>query len=333
VGVIGAGAIGRYHAESLTVRVPGARLLAIADPAEGAARETAERLGSRWTADPEALLSDPAIGAVVIATPGPTHAPLIVQAARARKHVFCEKPIAWDLESADSAVRAADEAGVLLQIGFQRRFDASFRRVHDLVRSGQLGEVHLMRSITRDPELACPEAVPPWAIFRETLIHDFDLLCWLSGREPVEVFAMAAALVAPERAAAGLRDTAVATIRFAGGAMATVDASFQAVYGYDVRAEVFGTLGMAIADPGNATATTHYSRAGQTRDRVSWFIDLFGAAYARELSAFVSAIHGGEPSPSSGREARRALAVAVAAIESVESGLPARIPPAPGPAS
>lgn len=323
--VLGAGNIGRYHAESVARRIPGARLHVVADPAGEVAARLGIELGCGHTKDVESALEDRAVDAVVIATPGPTHADLIAKAARAGKAVFCEKPIAWDLASADAALAAADQAGVLLQIGFQRRFDPAYLRARELVASGALGPVQLMRSITRDPKLTNPERVPPWAIFRETLIHDFDVLCWMAGAEPVEVFAYADALVEPGLRDRGLRDTATVQIRFASGALAVADASFQAVYGYDVRAEVFGAKGMVTAEPRQGSGAVHYAPDGERRERVFWYLDLFGAAYTAEVAAFVDAVRGGRTSPVPGAEARRALAVAVAAIRSVETRQPVAV--------
>lgn len=323
VAVIGAGSIGRYHAGSLSSRIRGARLAVVADPVVEAAAKLAADLDSAHTADVDAVLADKGVDAVVIATPGPTHAELIAKAAAAGKAIFCEKPLAWDLPTADAAIAAVEKAGVLLQIGFQRRFDPAFLGARELVAKGELGDVQILRSITRDPKLAQPATVPPWAIFRETLIHDFDVLCWMmSGVEPVEVFAMADALVAPGFRSSGLRDTATVQVRFASGALGLADASFQAVYGYDVRAEVFGSKGMATAEPRLSSGVVHYTADGERRDRVFWYLDLFGAAYTAELDAFVRTVENHGASLVTGQEARRALAIAMAAIRSVEEKQP-----------
>ncbi len=236
VAVIGVGLMGAHHAENLAHRVPGARLVGLADPQPGLAERHAARLGCpRWTLDYQQLLADPAVEAVVIATPAPFHAEVIVAAALAGKAVFCEKPIAHRLADADRAIAATRNARVLFQIGFQRRFDREFVRARDLVNSGGLGRIQFLRSLTRDPSLDEPERVPPGAIFRETLIHDFDVLRFLAGgAEPVEVYAMADALVLPDWKSRGLLDSAVVALRYDSGALATADASFQAVYGYDV---------------------------------------------------------------------------------------------------
>ena len=268
----------------------------------------------------------PAVEAVVIATPAANHADAIVAAAQAGKAVFCEKPIANELADANRAIRAARDAGVILQIGFQRRFDRAFVRARRLVDTSKLGQIQLLRSVTRDPSLDRPERVSPWSIFRETLIHDIDVLRFLAGgAEPVEVYATADALILPDWKARGMLDTAVMTLRYDSGAMATADASFQAVYGYDVRAEVFGSEGMASVGESNSIDLIHHSRAGSTRTRPNWFLDVFGEAYTTELAHFVACVRGQAPLESTGEDGRAALVVALAAIRSVESHRPVRI--------
>lgn len=327
VGVIGVGTMGAHHAESLARRVPGARLVGIADPQPGLAERQALALGcEQWTLDYQQLLKDPAVEAVVVATPARFHADAIVAAAEAGKSVFCEKPITHDLLDADRAIQATRQAGVVLQIGFQRRFDAAFVRARRLVDSGQLGRIQLLRSLTRDPSLDQPERVTPWAIFLETLIHDFDVLRFLGGgAEPVEVYAAADALVLPDWKSRGLRDTAVVMLRYDSGAMATADSSFQAVYGYDVRAEVFGSDGMARVGEASPINLVHDTRAGSVQARPHWFVDLFGEAYSAELDYFVAAVRGLVPPESSGEDGRAALKISLAAVRSVETGRPVRV--------
>ena len=326
VGVIGVGQIGAYHAASLAHRIPGARLVGLADAEAGVAERHAGALGCQfWTRDYQELLANPAVEAVVVATPAEHHVEATVAAAQAGKAVLCEKPIANEVADADRAIRATRDAGVVLQIGFQRRFDRAFMRARQLVQSGDLGHIQLLRSLTRDPSLDQPERVTPWAIFRETLIHDFDVLRFLAGgAEPVEVYAVADALILPDWKSRGMLDTAVVSVRYDSGAMATADASFQAVYGYDVRAEVFGTEGMASV--GDSTVDiVHHSRAGSTRARPRWFLDVFGQAYTAELAHFVKRVRGQAPPDSTGEDGRAALLLALAAIRSVESHRPVRV--------
>jgi myo-inositol 2-dehydrogenase/D-chiro-inositol 1-dehydrogenase len=249
-----------------------------------------------------------------------------VAAAQAHKAVFCEKPIANNLVDADRAVRAVREAGVPFQIGFQRRFDAAFARARQLVASGDLGNIQLLRSLTRDPRLDNPAGIASGAIFFETLIHDFDVLRFLAGgAEPVEVYANADALVRPDWKAAGLLDTAMVTLRYDSGAMATADASFQAVYGYDVRAEVFGSAGMASVGDELGPSVVHHSGSGSSRPRPHWLLDVFGEAYAAELKHFAAFVRGQAEADASLDDARAALVLALAAIRSVEEHRPISI--------
>src|SRR5262245_19661407 len=246
-GVIGVGLIGSHHAANLARRIPGARLVGLADPQPDVAERAAAALGCQfWTREVDRLLARPEVEAVVIASPAAFHVDAIVASAQAGKAIFCEKPLANALADADRAIKAVDDAGVAFQIGFQRRFDPGFVGARALVDRGDLGLIHLVRSLTRDPSLDDPERVTPWAIFLETLIHDFDVVRFLAGgAEPVEVYAAAEALIRPDLKSRGLLDTAVVTLRYDTGAMATADSSLQAVYGYDVRAEVFGAEGLA----------------------------------------------------------------------------------------
>ncbi|MEE1802143.1 Gfo/Idh/MocA family oxidoreductase [Streptomyces sp. JV176] len=327
VGLIGAGRMGSFHATTLARRIPGVRLAAVADPVPDTARRLADHLDAPVAyTDIAAFLADPEIDAVVIATPARTHADLVEAAARAGKAVYCEKPMAVTLAEADRAVSAAREAGVALQVGFNRRYDEGFRAAHDKVAAGSIGTPQLLRSLTRDPKLADPAPIPPWTIFLETLIHDFDTLRYLNpGAEAVEVFALADALVRPDFKDRGLLDTAVVTIRFDNGALATAEANFQAVYGYDVRGEVFGSAGMLTMGEVRRTHLTSYGPDGVSAESVSYDQDLFRDAYVAELADFTDCVRTGRAPAVTGEDARAALAIALAAIESVTTGGPVRV--------
>jgi myo-inositol 2-dehydrogenase/D-chiro-inositol 1-dehydrogenase len=327
IGLIGAGAIGAFHGETLARRLPGVRLAGVADPAPGAAGHLAGQLGGvpSYT-DAAGLIADPDVEAIVIAAPARFHAGLIEAAADAGKAVFCEKPMALTLAEADRAIAAARKAGVVLQVGFNRRFDASFRAARDLAAAGRVGTPQLLRSLTRDPGGFDPARVPPWTIFTETLIHDFDALRYLNpGAEPTEVYAVADALVRPDFKDRGLLDTAVVVIRFSNGALATAEASFQAVYGYDIRGEVFGSAGMVTAGDIRRTSATYYGAQGVSAGTWRRNIDLFHDAYVAQLAAFAGSVRTGATSGPAGEDARAALAIALAAIRSAETGGPVRL--------
>jgi myo-inositol 2-dehydrogenase / D-chiro-inositol 1-dehydrogenase len=308
-GLIGAGWIGSFHAETLASRLPGARLAAVADPQPDAA----ERLSApKAYRDPLELIAHPAIDAVAICSPAATHADLVVAAAQAGKHVFCEKPMALTLDDADRAIDAARAAGIALQVGFNRRFAQDFADMRARIGDGAIGTPQLLRSLTRDPGISAEVAarVKPWTIFNETLIHDFDTLCWLNpGARVTSVYAQADALVHPQFADSGFLDTAVVQIRFDNGAFAVAEASFQAVYGYDIRGEVFGSGGVL--------------QAGRSPERAGTAnIELFADAYVAQFAHFVDCVNAGTEPTVTGTDARVALEIALAARESVENAAP-----------
>lgn len=327
VALIGSGRMGAFHAETLALRLPQARLAAVVDPAPGAAERLAGALGAdRAYTDVTQLWEDPAVEAVVIAAPARSHADLVSAAAAAGRHVFCEKPMAVTLADADRAIDAARAAGVVLQVGFNRRFAADWRAARVLLDTGTLGTPRLLRSLTRDPGGFDPSRVKPDTIFLETLIHDFDALRFLNpGAGAVEVHAVADALVEPAWRDRGLLDTAVVTVRFDNGAMGVAEACFEAAYGYDVRGEVLGSGGMATMGDGRRHGLAFSGPAGRLVETVRGDQELFPEAYTAELAAFVAAVRGRTPAPVTGEDARAALAIALAAAESVRTGGSVRV--------
>ncbi|YCK81344.1 Gfo/Idh/MocA family oxidoreductase [Arthrobacter sp. D3-18] len=335
IGLIGAGWIGSFHAESVAHRIPNARLEAIADPALPAVEALANRLGvAKISSDPADVLNDPDVDAVLIAAPARFHSGLIAAAAGAGKHAFCEKPGGRTVEELDEALDAAVTAGVIVHFGFNRRYSNDFAAARRLIDDGAIGTPQLLRSLTRDPGnadgIANPERIPPGTIFLETLIHDFDTLNWLNpGAVPVRVHAVADALVAPEAKEGGLMDTAVVTVTYSNGAIAVAEANFNALYGYDVRGEVFGSAGMVTAGGPQASTAMSYTAAGINAATVRLNVDLFHDAYTAELAHFVDAVKAdrdGMQAPAAqaagGADARNALAVALAASRSAQTGLP-----------
>src|SRR3954463_1809256 len=327
VALIGSGRMGAYHGATLAQRLPGARLTAVADPAPDAAEKLAAALGasSAYT-DPGQALADPAGEAGGVGAPARFHADLIVAAAGAGKAVFCEKPAALSLADIDRGIDAVRAAGVVLQVGFNRRFAPDWAAARALLDAGTLGTPRLLRSVTRDPGGFDPSRVAPDTIFNETLIHDFDALRFLNpGAEPVEVYAIADALVEPDWRDRGLLDTAVVTVRFDNGAVGVAEACFEAAYGYDVRGEVLGSKGMATLGDGRRTGLVFSGAYGRTMDTAHSDQELLAGAYVAELATFVEAVRAGTPVPVDGEDARAALAIALAAAESVRAGHPVRI--------
>ncbi len=341
LGLIGSGWMGAFHGESIARRVPGAVLAAVADPNVDSAASVAAQLGTaKVTADAADIMADPDIDAVIIASPARFHASLIAQAAAAGKHVFCEKPAAQSLEELDAALLAVETAGVHFQIGFNRRYATDFQAAKKDLAEGIVGEPQLLRSLTRDPgtgSIGHAARIPAWTIFLETLIHDFDTLNWFNeGAEPVEVYAVADALVEPSLRDQGFLDTAVVTIRYSNGALAVAEANFSALYGYDVRGEVFGSKGMVQAGRPTETAALRYTAEGLSAETPRLNVELFRDAYTDELVDFAAAVRArrdGTQPPSGAftltpgaADARRALAMALACIESVQQGGPVEVP-------
>ena len=323
IGLVGAGRIGTSHARLLATRVPGARLVAVADPRPGAAAALAGPLGAVGVESPAELLARDDVDAVVVTVSTEAHADLVEAAARAGKAVFCEKPAGLSLAELDRGIAATEAAGVAFQVGFNRRFAPEFAAARAAVDAGRIGRPQLLRSLTRDPGLPNPAAVPAWAVFVLTLIHDFDTILWLHpGAEPVSVYAVADALVAPEFKEAGLLDTAVVTIRFDDGAIAVAEANFSAGYGYDVRGEVFGSAGTLRIGEEPRTALQVFDADGRHSATPRSDVELFGDAYAGELTEFVAAVREGRRPAVTGHDARRALSIALSCIASVRTGGP-----------
>jgi myo-inositol 2-dehydrogenase/D-chiro-inositol 1-dehydrogenase len=324
VAVLGAGRIGKKHAETVGRRVAGARLAVIADPDAAAAKAAALVAGEPPTTTRfEEVLGDPQVDAVLIAAPTNLHASLITQAAEAGKQIFCEKPVALTLEEADTALAAVRRAGVLLQIGYQRRFDPAYERAHAAIERGDLGRLYLLRSTTRDPEPP-PEnylrASP--SILTDTTTHDLDMLRWLAASPIVEVAATGASLIRPSHAEQGLIDTVITTVRFESGALGFIDNCWHAPYGYDVRTEVLGSGGGIEVGHAQETDLVRLTREGVTRDYPYWFLDRFGLAYEREVADFVRCVAERSTPRVTGEDARETLKVALAAVASLEAGRP-----------
>lgn len=314
--VIGAGRIGAIHARNLAA-LPGVRLVGIADPDAGAA----SRLAEACDTDVIPLESAFAAGAVVIASPTPTHADFVERAAAAGCAAFCEKPVDLDAHRVRACLAAATRAGILLMVGFNRRFDPSFAALREKIAAGHIGRLELLSITSRDPGPPPPAYVRvSGGLFRDMTIHDLDMARFLLGEEPVALHATASALL-PEIRAEGDVDTAAITLRTASGTIATITNSRRATYGYDQRIEAHGSAGMLAA--GNQTATTLTfadSQGYRTDPALPFFLERYAAAYRAEIATFLAALEGQEVAYPNGEDGLRALQIADAALESSRTG-------------
>ena len=317
VGVIGVGRIGAFHVESLRA-LDGVSALTLADADATRALQVARDLDANAAETPEALV-DAGVDALVIATATAGHAPLLRLAAAAGIPAFCEKPVALDLAAIDDVLEEVSRAGILVQIGFQRRFDAGYRAARDAVATGTLGNLLAVRAATHDPAPPAEAYIAAsGGIFRDLSIHDFDAVRYVTGEDIVEVYADGAVRETPWFAEHGDVDVAVAVLRMSGGALGILSGTRHDPLGYDVRLEVFGVsdsiaVGVDRRSPLRSVEPGAASPAGA---RYRNFLERFELAYRAELAAFVEAVRNGGESPCPLSEARAALLVALAADRS-----------------
>jgi myo-inositol 2-dehydrogenase / D-chiro-inositol 1-dehydrogenase len=330
IGLIGAGQIGKVHAQNVSRRVPNARLVGIADSNLAAAKSVAATTGvEEVQADYAALLRNPEVDAVIVATPTFMKLQIVKAAIEAGKHVFCEKPISITLPEADEFVRTVQRGGTKVQIGYQRRFDPSYMRVKKAIDSGEIGTMLLLRSNTRDP----PQKVAGWAdpkvsggIFLDTSSHDYDAIRWLSGSEAVSVVADGVTTAYPELRELADQDTTMTIIRLSNGALAYVDACRVSVYGYDIRAEVIGTDGAAMMDIGRSSEAHVMKKSWESNENSYWYIERFDEAYRAELEGFATAIARDEETRVTAKDGRAAVEIGLAAKKSMQERRAVSIP-------
>ncbi|MEE8409687.1 MAG: inositol 2-dehydrogenase [Myxococcota bacterium] len=319
----GAGRIGAVHAANIAAH-PKARLRYVVDVDRGSAEAMASKYGARVVDEPARALADPEVGAVLIASSTDTHVDLITASAREGKAIFCEKPIALDIDRVDQCLDELKKACVPFFIGFNRRFDPSFRKLHDAIRDGEIGRVETVIITSRDPGPPTLDYVKiSGGLFRDMMIHDFDMARWLLGAEPVEIYASGSCLVDPAIGDLGDVDTAVVVLRTAGGVLCQISNSRRAVYGYDQRIEVLGDQGMLQAGNLVPTTVSRWQADGVHRDNIlNVFIERYGDAYAAELDYFVSSVLDEQELSPGAADGRLALAIADAAVQSMGSGRP-----------
>ena len=325
IGVIGAGRIGQLHIQHIAQNIPETELIAICGSNISDVESLAEQFNVPIaTTDYGPLLTNPRIDAVLVASSTDTHVEISQAAAKAGKHIFCEKPIALDLQQIDETLAIVDAAGVKFQIGFNRRFDASFRRVREAVATGEIGEPHIVRITSRDPAPPPIEYVKvSGGIFLDMTIHDFDMARYLIGDEVVEVYATGGVRVDPRIGEAGDIDTAVITLRFQNGVIGTIDNSREAVYGYDQRVEVFGSKGMVTAENPPTDTVTFSSHNGiRAASPPYFFIERYKLAYLAELQTFFACIQEDTTPPVTGVDGRAPVVMGFAALKSLRENRP-----------
>jgi len=323
IGVIGVGRIGSMHARNLKYQVPGVNVLGVADVFEESAQKVAKELNVPIAEkDYRVLLENKDIDAIVICSSTDTHAQIISEAAQAGKHIFCEKPIALDVEKINQAIAAVKKAGVKLQVGFNRRFDPSFKKAKELVAKGTIGTPHLLRITSRDSE------PPPISyikvsggIFLDMMIHDFDMARYLLDQEVVELMAVGSCLVDPAIGEAGDIDTAIVTLKYEGGAWGTIDNSRKAVYGYDQRIEIFGSEGCVMVGNPTPTEVTINNAKDTISDKpLYFFIERYQEAYLDEMKEFTKCIQEDTKPLVGGFDGKISVQMGYAAKESLTKG-------------
>jgi myo-inositol 2-dehydrogenase/D-chiro-inositol 1-dehydrogenase len=322
IAALGAGRIGKIHAANVAAN-PRATLVAIADPVEDAARVLADRLGCEATTDSDALIARDDIDAVVIGTPSDTHAGLLLAAARAGKAALCEKPVDNDLAKADAAVAELARLKVPVMMAFNRRFDPSNVALRQAIDAGEVGDVRQVILTSRDPGLPPNDYIAhSGGIFRDMVIHDFDMARFLLGEEPIELFATASRLVDPGLVELDDYDTVMVVLRTESGRQCVINCCREAAYGYDQRIEVHGSKGMLQNDNLRPTTVRRFT-AQETEARpplLNFFLERYADAYRNELDAFLRALQDGAPMPTGPRDGWQALRFANAALESVATG-------------
>jgi len=328
IGLIGAGRIGRVHTETVANCIPDANILAVADVFEEAAQKCAAdfRIPSFYK-DHHEILENSDIEAVLICSSTDTHAQFIKEAAEAGKHIFCEKPIDHNLQKIDRALEAVEKAGVKLQIGFNRRFDPSFKRVRDAVSAGEIGTPHLVRITSRDPEPPPLDYIKiSGGIFLDMTIHDFDMARYLIDSEVDEIYATGGVMVDPAIGEAGDIDTAVIVLRYANGAIGVIDNSRKAIYGYDQRVEVFGSGGgIVVSNQTPDLAVLSDADGVHSSKPLHFIIERYTESYVAEMQEFIDSVREDKTPSVTGLDGRIPVVMGLAAWKSYRENRPVKL--------
>ncbi len=317
------------HTESISTRIPNARVKTIADPFMNEQTEKwAQAHGvENVTTDYHDILNDPEIQAVLICSSTDTHSPISIEAINAGKHVFCEKPIDHDIEKIKRVIHALMEHPVKYQVGFNRRFDHNFHAIRKAIDAGSVGDVQIIKITSRDPEPPSQAYIKvSGGMFMDMTIHDFDMVRFLAGCDADEIYVNAAVLVDPAIGAEGDVDTAIITLKMKNGAVAVIDNSRKSVYGYDQRAEVFGSRGMAMTGNDTPTQVTISNADGVRAEKpLYFFLERYMNAYAEEIKSFINAIENGTETALTVYDGLEAVRMALAANKSFAEHRPVRM--------
>jgi myo-inositol 2-dehydrogenase/D-chiro-inositol 1-dehydrogenase len=328
VGVIGAGRIGKIHASNIIKNFADVEVKAVADIYADAIRDWAAELGIQHVyADYKKIIEDKDIDAVIICSSTDTHSQITIEAAQAGKHIFCEKPIDYDIARIHQALEAVKLAGVKFQVGFNRRFDHNFKKVRELIQNGSIGDVQIVKVISRDPAPPPAEYVKvSGGMFLDMTIHDFDMVRYLTGSEVTEVYANAAVLVDKAIGEAGDVDTALISLKFANGAIGMIDNCRQAVYGYDQRVEVLGTKGGITVTNDTPTTVVVSTECAVTADKPKYFfLERYMESFEAEMKEFFQSIVTNTEPVVTGIDGLKPVLIGLAAKKSHEEGRPVKL--------
>ncbi|MEO9004960.1 MAG: inositol 2-dehydrogenase [Ginsengibacter sp.] len=326
IALMGMGRIGKIHFNNIQHQLPGAEIVAVADPYyDKAFTETYNEV--IFSENPDEVIALPQVDAILVCTPTSSHADLIEKGIKNGKHVFCEKPMDLSLERTTALTDMAREAGVKLMLGFNRRFDPDFRQAFQSVRDGKIGDVQIVKITSRDP------GPPPidyiknsGGLFMDMAIHDFDMARYIMGKEVVEVFSKGLNIIDKEIGAAGDIDTALTTLIFEDGTYAVIDNSRKASYGYDQRLEIFGSGGMIQVENNLHNRNVLYNEEGIHHALpLDFFMDRYAKSYLKEIELFIDALVNDKEMPAGGIDGLKATQIAYAAKRSVESGQPVKL--------
>jgi myo-inositol 2-dehydrogenase/D-chiro-inositol 1-dehydrogenase len=327
IGIIGAGKIGKLHANNLSTFAE-VKIRAISDVYIDQMTDWVSTFGVDYvTTDYKDILHDPEIDAVLVCTPTKMHVEIVLEAATFKKHVFCEKPISFILEDTLKVLQAVKEAGILFQVGFVRRFDHNFKKVHELVRQGRIGTPHIIHIFSRDPEPAPKEYVKhSGGMPFDMTIHDFDMIRYLTQFEVEEVYAQGSVLIDEFFRECNDIDTAVYLLRFTNGSLGVIDNSRKAEYGYDQRVEVFGSRGSITIKNDVDNSAEVMTKEGVLSEKPKWFyLERYNEAFKEELKSFLKCIVTGQEPIVNGNDGLQAELMAHAAARSLKEGRPVKI--------